>query len=145
MGHGGWSGGSPEPLKTGDNMTPKKSRTTWVKVRVNEAEREQYQRMATAADMPLSDLIRQRMQQPIVAAPRAKQRRLRTDTADPALMRQLAAIGNNLNQLARAANRHGLRSTDTAMVLAYLSGVQDEIRALRESQPAQENGGDDAP
>lgn len=126
-------------------MPSKKSRDTWVKVRINEAEREQYQRMAAAADMPLSDLIRQRMQQPIVAAPRAKQRRLRTVTADPALMRQLAAMGNNLNQLARAANRHGLRPTDTAMLLAYLAGVQDELRALRELKPAPEEGADDAP
>lgn len=116
----------------------KQSREHWIKVRVNEAEREQYQRMATAADMPLSDLIRQQMQQPIVAAPRAKQRRLRTETADPKLMQQLAAIGNNLNQLARAANSHGLQPTDAALVLTYLAGIQDELRQLRElSKPAE--------
>lgn len=113
-------------------MPSKRSRNSWVKVRVNEYEREQYQRMADDADMPLSDLIRQRMEQPIVDAPRAKQRRLRTVKADPELMRQLAAMGNNLNQLARSVNRHGLRPDDALMLLTYLTGIQNELRLLRE-------------
>lgn len=113
-------------------MPSQRSRNLWVKVRVNESEREQYQRMAADADMPLSDLIRQRMEQPIVAAPRAKQRRLRTVKADPELLRQLAAMGNNLNQLARSVNRHGLRPDDALMLLTYLTGIQNELRLLRE-------------
>jgi hypothetical protein len=102
-------------------MTLPPRRNLWVKVRVNEAERERYQQMAADADLPLSDLIRQRMQQPVVAAPRAKQRRLRTVKADPELMRQLAAMGNNLNQIARSINRHGLRPDDATLLLTYLS------------------------
>lgn len=113
-------------------MTLPPRRNLWVKVRVNEAERERYQQMAADADLPLSDLIRQRMQQPVVAAPRAKQRRLRTVKADPELMRQLAAMGNNLNQIARSINRHGLRPDDATLLLTYLSSIQHELRQLRE-------------
>lgn len=113
-------------------MTEKKSRDSWIKVRVNPDEKEHYRYLSSLAGMPLSDLIRQQMERPIVAAPRPKQRRLRTVTADPKLMRQLAAIGNNLNQLARAVNFHGLRPDDASMILTYLAGVQDELRQLRE-------------
>ena len=113
-------------------MTLPPRRNLWVKVRVNEAERERYQQMAADADLPLSDLIRQRMQQPVVAAPGAKQRRLRTVKADPELMRQLAAMGNNLNQIARSINRHGLRPDDATLLLTYLSSIQHELRQLRE-------------
>lgn len=121
----------------------KKSRNSWIKVRVNEDEKEHYRYLSALAGMPLSDLVRQQMERPIVAAPRPKQRRLRTETADPKLMRQLAAMGSNLNQLARAVNTHGLRPDDAAMVLTYLAGIQAELRLIRD--PAVEEGGDDAP
>lgn len=49
-----------------------------------------------------------------------------TRRADPELLRQLCAIGNNLNQIARAANRnaHVGASMDTVEVLAALRCVE---------------------
>lgn len=119
-------------------------REHWIKLRVNDEEREKYRWMSAASGMPLSDLIRWRMAEPIIDAPRKKQRSLRTETADPKLMQQLAAIGNNLNQIARAVNSHGLRPDDSAMLLTYLAGVQDELRQLREL-PRKTEAAADAP
>lgn len=119
---------------------PKQSRDVWIKIRATHEERAKWQTMAVAADLPLSDLLRQRMDQPVVAAPRRRQRQLRTEAANPALLRQLAAMGNNLNQIARVVNSAGLKPTDTALLLSYLAGVQDELRLIREPE-----GIDDAP
>ena len=124
---------------------PKQSRDVRIKIRATPAERDKWQAMARTADLPLSDLLRQRMEQPMVAAPRRRQRRLRTESADPAMLRQLAAIGNNLNQIARVVNSTGLKPTDTALLLSYLAGMQDELRLIREPEKPEPEGGDDAP
>lgn len=123
---------------------PKQSRDVWIKIRATPAERDKWQAMARTADLPLSDLLRQRMEQPMVAAPRRRQRRLRTES-DPVMLRQLAAIGNNLNQIARVVNSTGLKPTDTALLLSYLAGMQDELRLIREPEKPEPEGGDDAP
>ena len=49
---------------------------------------------------------------------------------DPALLRQLAGIGNNINQIARVVNRDG-DPIDRAQVLAQLAGIERELVALR--------------
>ncbi|PYE84199.1 mobilization protein MobC [Phyllobacterium leguminum] len=51
---------------------------------------------------------------------------------DPALVRQLAQIGNNLNQLARWANRDK-RAVEALAVIARLVEIEREIVALRHS------------
>lgn len=118
---------------------PDLTRYYWVKTRVNGVERSRYRAMAKAENLRLSDLIRMKMDQPILG-----RRPLKVERPNPALMRQLAAMGNNLNQLARAVNRHGLRPDDASMVLTYLAGIQDELRQLRQS-PAPPKEADDAP
>ncbi|MCT7656792.1 hypothetical protein MBH78_23640 [Oceanimonas sp. NS1] len=42
--------------------------------------------------------------------------------------------------MARVVNSAGLKPTDTALLLSYLAGVQDELRLIREPE-----GIDDAP
>lgn len=50
---------------------------------------------------------------------------------DPLLLRQLVGIGNNLNQIARSANRKG-EPLDRVQIVAALNGIEREIAALRQ-------------
>ena len=60
----------------------------------------------------------------------AKARRRRRSVADPALVRELARVGNNLNQLARWANRDK-GGVEALAVLARLVEIERELVALR--------------
>jgi len=51
-------------------------------------------------------------------------------TVAPALLRQLVGLGNNLNQLARAANRAG--PFDQVRILAALAAIERELADIRE-------------
>ena len=62
----------------------------------------------------------------------ARPRRRRRAVADPALLRELGRIGNNLNQLARWANREKGGVLAVA-VLARLVEIDRELRLVRES------------
>jgi len=56
-----------------------------------------------------------------------------TKVADPALIRQLAWIGNNVNQIARALNQSkSISKTETASLFAVLSIIAEELEALNE-------------
>jgi len=56
-----------------------------------------------------------------------------TKVADPALIRQLAWIGNNVNQIARAVNQSkSISKTETASLFAVLSIIAEELEALNE-------------
>ena len=52
-------------------------------------------------------------------------------TLAPPLLRQLAAIGNNLNQTARKVNSGQWSSGDRVQVVAALMAIGDELRRLR--------------
>lgn len=60
------------------------------------------------------------------------------DPVDPKLLRQLAGIGNNLNQIARQVNakRKGMDdlfpALDRAEIIAALGGIERALQALRE-------------
>ena len=93
-----------------------------------------WRRQAAAADQSLSDWVRQRVDgsDAVQTGLRRHRRRLRTLTADPDLLRQLAAIGNNVNQLARRINGLGLNATDVVNLLAELITIQRELHRLAE-------------
>ena len=55
----------------------------------------------------------------------------RRPTLAPPLLRQLAAIGNNLNQTARKVNSGQWSSGDRVQVVAALMAIGDELRRLR--------------
>lgn len=67
----------------------------WIKLRVSDEERSRWLLKAQDAGVTLSALIRQGLE----GAPVRQQRRC--VATDPALLRELARIGNNLNQIAR--------------------------------------------
>ena len=97
-------------------------RTGQIHLRGSPAEIADWRAKAAAAGVPLSDLLRQAM------AP------TRTWTAAAADVerertRQVARIGNNLNQLARWANRHA-SAVEAVAVIANLVAFERELRKL---------------
>ena len=50
---------------------------------------------------------------------------------DPALLRALAGIGNNLNQIARKVNTAEWGAVDRVQVIGALAGVERELAELR--------------
>jgi len=106
-------------------------RTVQIHLRVSAAERDAWHAKAEAAGVPLSVLLRQAMA------------RTRTWTvADAAIERernrQVARIGNNLNQLARWANSHK-SAARSVTVIANLVAFE---RSLREVARFRGEGGD---
>lgn len=53
------------------------------------------------------------------------------DPVDPALLRQLAGMGNNLNQIARRVNSGEWGPADRVQVIAALAGIERELAELR--------------
>lgn len=101
------------------------SRTVLVKVRATEAERQQWREKAEAAGLSLSDLVRQSLSK--VRTWTAQDR----EAAD-ARTRELAKLGNNLNQIARWANTYKT-AADTVQVIAYLRAIEQELRRVADA------------
>jgi hypothetical protein len=61
----------------------------------------------------------------------SQSRRVTTPTADPALLRQIAGIGNNLNQIARRINAGELTALEKVQYLAALNYLGRELEGVR--------------
>ena len=112
----------PDPVvRTPRRRNPTRRRRQ-VLVRVTEDELTSWRSKASAAGVPLSELVRQAMGRTLTwtAAP-ADVERERT--------RQLARLGSNLNQIARWANRHQ-SAADAVAVIAHLVALDRELRSL---------------
>ena len=110
---------APNPL-AGALMADR--RTGQIHLRVSPAEVAAWRAKAEAAGVPLSDLLRQAME------------RTRTWTAAAAEVerertRQVARIGNNLNQIARWANTHAtaIDAVEIIANLVYISQTLDKL------------------
>lgn len=53
------------------------------------------------------------------------------DPVDPALLRALAGVGNNMNQIARAVNSGAWGPADTVAVINALKGVEERLTEIR--------------
>lgn len=95
----------------------------WIKLRSSAVERTRWQALAAGKGVSLSDLIRSRLD-----GLRLRPRREPPPVA-PDLLRELARIGNNLNQLARAANRH--EPVTATAILSRLIEIDRDLAALR--------------
>lgn len=102
-----------------------------IELRIADETKRAWEDKASAAGLSLSDLIR------IAVEGLPVRRRNRLDT-DPVLLRHLAQMGNNLNQLARWANRDR-RGVEAMAMIARLIEIDRELVALRASV---ERGGD---
>ncbi|UAN34353.1 MULTISPECIES: MobC family plasmid mobilization relaxosome protein [unclassified Enterobacter] len=65
----------------------------------------------------------------------------RLPSIDPVLLRQLAGMGNNLNQIARKINGGQWSGADRVQVVAALMSIDAGLERLRHT--VRENGGDD--
>lgn len=102
----------------------------WIKLRASSTERVRWQELAAARGVTLSELIRSRLD-----GTRLRSRREPPPVA-PDLLRELARIGNNLNQLARAANRR--EPVTATALLARLIEIDRELAALRAAHQRQD-------
>ncbi len=50
---------------------------------------------------------------------------------DPSLLRQLAGMGNNLNQIARAIHSEGWNPLDRIQIIAALVSIQRELALIK--------------
>ena len=95
-------------------------RDVWVKIRAREAERAEWHAKARSAGLTLSDLVCRSVG------------RVRTWTATAAEVertRQVARIGNNLNQIARWANTFKANA-EAVEVVAHLVTIERALTAL---------------
>ena len=137
----GWRGGAPLPLRTpcvprlcwacGRGARPlvllggapmADRRTAVVRARVLPAEHAAWQAKAAAAGVSPSDLLRQAMA-------RTRTWTARAVAVERERTRQVARIGNNLNQIARWANTHA-ETAEAVEVIAHLVAIEREIARL---------------
>ena len=94
-----------------------------IELRVSAEEKAHWQAIAASRGASLSELIRAALSGQRLRARRSAPR------VDPDLVRELARIGNNLNQLARAANRRS--PVETVSLLVKLIEIDRELAVLR--------------
>ena len=102
-------------------------RTGQLHLRVSPAEVAAWRAKAAAAGVPLSDLLRQAMARTRTwTAAAAEVQRERT--------RQIARVGNNLNQIARWANTHAtaIDAVEIIANLVYISQTLDKVARVGE-------------
>ena len=106
-------------------------RTSRIELRLAPDVKTAWENKAAACGLSLSDLIRH-------AVEGTKPPRRKRIDVDPELVRQVAQIGNNLNQLARWANRDKGK-VDAMAVISRLNDIDRGVGAPR----LQIEGGDD--
>ena len=104
----------------------REARDQLVQLRCTPSERDRWREKAKASGQSLSVFLREALD----GAP--VRRRRRHTAVDPALVRELARVGNNLNQLSKWANRDR-SSVDALAVIARLVEIDRELRTIREA------------
>ena len=117
------------------DSTPEKPKrpprkVTFVKVRCTDDERQAWQKKAADHGITISDLLRRGADMP-TGRPKVRPIKRKIVELDPVTVRQLAGIGNNINQLAKAVNSYGFEPHDSARLLTYLAAVRKELELLR--------------
>lgn len=97
---------------------------TVIRLRASAEDRKRWQVKADQAGATLSDLIRQSLDE----IPISKRRRI---DVDPAFIRQLAMLGNNLNQIAHWHNAKKGKGVESIVVLSRLIEIDRQLRKLR--------------
>lgn len=99
----------------------RKKRTAWVHVLLFQEERLAWQSKAQDAGLTLADFIRQRVGQPLLLRSRpAPKHRSDPPVGDPELIRQIAWLGNNLNQIARRVNERNISAIEVLVRIAVI-------------------------
>ena len=97
-------------------------------MKVKQSQLEKYKEFARSKGLPLSELIKKLLDnQPLPDfIPEKKKVRKRYEPVDPDLLRQVGAIGNNINQISRKLNR-GEEVVEVAAVLYSIEKQLEEI------------------
>jgi hypothetical protein len=90
-----------------------------ITIRVSDDELVQFKALAKSHDLSLGELIRK-----LLLGEKPKRKRS-TPTADPKLIFQIAAIGNNLNQIARKVNQG-----DRFDLMPHLVAIENQLEQL---------------
>lgn len=108
-------------------MNKREIRTKDIRIRVNEYEHELLRKNSNG--QRLSPWLRS------LGLGKVSKNRKVAPPVDPLLIRQLAQIGNNLNQIARIANENKKSGFDFDVfeVLETLEAIHSEIKMLREA------------
>ena len=96
-----------------------------IEIRTTAEEKLRWQALAENKGVSLSALVRS-----FLDGQRLRNRR-EPPKVDPVLLRDLARIGNNLNQLARAANRR--QPVEAVALLVRLIEIDRELSAVRQA------------
>lgn len=94
-----------------------------IEIRTTPEDKERWQKIAASKGVSLSELVR------VTLDGQRLRKRRDPPKVDPDLLRELARIGNNLNQLARAANRR--QPVPAAALLLQLIEIDRELAAVR--------------
>ena len=96
-------------------------RGVWVKIRASEAERAEWHGKARSAGLTLSDLVRR-------SVGRVRTWTVAHSDVERERTRELARLGNNLNQIARWANTHK-GAIETVEVIGHLIAIERALAA----------------
>jgi len=106
-------------------------RNKWIHIRVTDAERQAWQLIAQSHQLTVADLIRRKLGESQPTGRQPKRRKRLCQQADPVLIRELARIGNNLNQIARWANTYKF-AAEAITVCVHLLAIQRLLAVLTE-------------
>ena len=98
-------------------------RTKSVKIRLFESELNELHQLKTGNE--LATWMRE------TCLNKKSKRRNKPIDVDPLLLRQLSAIGNNINQLSRLANSQGMSAIDSVQIISLLSDMKSELEEVR--------------
>ena len=112
---------------------PKRERTAKISARLPASVASSLLAEADNLNLTLSDVLRLKLSdadRSIIVTERKVQKVRREYTqADPDLLRQIAIIGNNLNQIARTLNKAKLTGTPVDLIknIAVLTAIEQEL------------------
>ncbi|MDE2739858.1 MAG: MobC family plasmid mobilization relaxosome protein [Paracoccaceae bacterium] len=114
-----------------------------ITIRLPSRVREDWRQAAAKEDMNLADWLRSRVvvndRKPTRRKPRpvhSRPRRIPYVTADPELLRELARIGNNINQIARRLNsRSDIPVFEVLRWLTFMNNVMNHLLETRDKGP----------
>ena len=100
-------------------MSDSKRRTT-TGIKLNDEERAELRRLANQYDISIGRYLKHvAVKQPLVVV----------EAADPLLIRHIARVGCNINQIAAALNRIAIMGGANSNFQAWVAGSLDDIRA----------------
>lgn len=107
-----------------------------IKIRLTTSERDRVRAIAASAGLDTANLIRSRLLEAGMAVEPTRRHtviaKAHGTKCETELTRQLARLGNNLNQIARAVNRHAVRGDriDVIKLFAVMLAIERQLVLL---------------